>query len=329
GHEVHVFEQAATNGSRFHGDFQGLINWQKDEDILDFLKGINIKISFPFTPLSETTIYDHKLKPHKFISGKPLFYLVKRGPFPDSLDAGIRKQAEELGVKFHWNSRFDPEVANIIATGPKRTDLLDIGYLFKTDLPDMIAAILDDSMAPKVYAYLVVIKGEGTCATVMTHHFIDSKKYLEKTWQAFNKLYSINAKELRLFSGYGNFAHSGIVKMNQPVVGEAANFQDALFGAGMQYAFHSGYLAAKSIHEGIDYSALVKKELEPSIRASIVNRFVFEKIGNKGYSFILGAGLKKKNIIGNLKKRYNEGKLTKILYPFAIKSVKKRYSSKK
>ena len=323
GYEVEIHEQAKTNASRFHGDYQGLINWQVDKDILEFLKEINIEINFPYKIFDETTIYNNKLKSFVFKFEKPAFYLVKRGPFPGAIDEAIRKQAESLGVKFHFNSKIDD--ADIFATGPKRTDALDIGYLFETDLPDMIVALLDDKIAPKMYAYLVVVNGEATCATVMMPPFKNSKVLADIAFETFCKLYNLSPKNKRLFSGYGNFSYELINNMDKPYVGESAGFQDALFGAGMHYAFYSGYLAAKSIHEKLDYWELVRKEIHPWMRASLSNRFGFELLGNKGYSFVLNQACKGKNLSKSLQKRYNENKITKLLYPVARRVLKNRY----
>src|SRR6266540_5713457 len=71
-------------------------------------------------------------------------------------------------------------------------------------------------------------------------------------------------------------------------VGEAAGFQDYLFGLGIRYALTSGYLAARSILEGRDFdtSALAAKQ-----ETSLVNRFLYEAGGNFGLAmFVRRAG---------------------------------------
>ena len=67
-------------------------------------------------------------------------------------------------------------------------------------------------------------------------------------------------------------------------VGEAAGFQDYLFGLGIRYALTSGYLAARSILEGRDFDELWQSELGAKQETSLVNRFLYETGGNFGLS---------------------------------------------
>ncbi len=88
--------------------------------------------------------------------------------------------------------------------------------------------------------------------------------------------------------GVANFripvrAVSGI----HPVTGEQAGFQDALWGFGMKFAIVSGVLAARSLSDGTDYDSLWRRELRPWLQASVVNRALYERLGNSGYSSFL------------------------------------------
>jgi flavin-dependent dehydrogenase len=74
-------------------------------------------------------------------------------------------------------------------------------------------------------------------------------------------------------------------------VGEAAGFQDYLFGLGIRYALTSGYLAARSILEERDFDQLWQSELGAKQETSLVNRFLYETGGNFGLSvFVRQAG---------------------------------------
>jgi flavin-dependent dehydrogenase len=70
-------------------------------------------------------------------------------------------------------------------------------------------------------------------------------------------------------------------------VGEAAGFQDYLFGLGIRYALTSGSLAARSILEERDYDELWKSELGAKQQTSLVNRFLYETGGNFGLSMFV------------------------------------------
>src|SRR5207247_1323230 len=70
-------------------------------------------------------------------------------------------------------------------------------------------------------------------------------------------------------------------------VGEAAGFQDYLFGLGLRYAMTSGNLAARSILEGCDFDELWQCELAAKQDTSLVNRFLYEAGGNFGLSMFV------------------------------------------
>jgi len=70
-------------------------------------------------------------------------------------------------------------------------------------------------------------------------------------------------------------------------VGEAAGFQDYLFGLGLRYALTSGHLAARSILENRDYNELWREALGPKQETSLVNRFLYEAGGNFGLSMFV------------------------------------------
>src|SRR5438132_4880611 len=70
-------------------------------------------------------------------------------------------------------------------------------------------------------------------------------------------------------------------------VGEAAGFQDYLFGLGIRYALTSGNLAARSILEGRDFDDLWTAELGAKQETSLVNRFLYEAGGNFGLSMFV------------------------------------------
>src|SRR4030042_5296484 len=94
GFNVIVFEKEYKVGSNHFNDWEGLENWSKEENVLDFLKNINIGVDFYYKPCCELDIFDCKGK--KFIaksdSRSPLLYLVKRGSDYDSLDEYLKRR---------------------------------------------------------------------------------------------------------------------------------------------------------------------------------------------------------------------------------------------
>ena len=63
-----------------------------------------------------------------------------------------------------------------------------------------------------------------------------------------------------------------------------AGFQDELFRFGMRYAIISGYLAAKSIIEGLDYDKLWKKKFSKEFQRTARTRRVFSDFKKSGFS---------------------------------------------
>jgi flavin-dependent dehydrogenase len=205
-----------------------------------------------------------------------------------------------------------------VAIGPKVADAVAKGILFETDLPDLAAGIVDDRLAPKGYAYLLVHGGQATLATAIFRHFRDERHYFLKTLEAFQRLYPLQMKSPREFGGYGNFSirpteHRG----RKLYVGEAAGFQDALFGFGMRYAMTSGYLAARAILEGKDYDLMWKREFRPLFRAAMVNRLLYELSGNRGYAWMLRRLARVPDVRDWMRQDYRPSMGKSLLYPLA------------
>ncbi len=329
GYTVDVYERHADVGHRFHGDFQGLENWTTKADILDILQNMGININFQAHPFSTFDVYDAKLHKTTIRSDQPLFYLVKRGPGEHSIDQGLKQQAEEVGVRFHFRLPLQKvEPPAVISTGPRAAEAIAVGLLFETDLEDMAVAIVDDNVAPKGYAYLLVLNGKATLATVLFRWFRKEREYLDRTVKTFERLFTLKMNHVREFGGFGNW----YLKPNpgehmKLYTGEAAGLQDSLFGFGMRYAILSGYFAAQSILNGASYSSFIKEHLHPTVRASLVNRFLYERFGNRGYSYWIRYCGRVKNPRDFFRKRYAPSLWKSLLFPvaYAYSSYRRRY----
>lgn len=329
GYNVTMYEARGGVGIHREGDFQGLENWTREEDILESLRKFGIETSFPLHPWHEAVVVDHKRRRFQAHSTKPYFYLIRRGSQDDCLDFHLAKQAVDAGVKILYNARLEDGEADIVATGDTRRYLMIAhGYTFLSNIPDTCEVILDNDLAPVAYAYLISIGGKATITTCLTRNFRDADAYLEKTVQAYQKLYQIEMKEPKRFSCVGNF---GVLKSRREkiVIGEAAGFQDAMAGFGMRYAFESGYLAAKAIMEGGDYWKMADAELYPWVRASIVNRFWFTVLN--GLSNSIYPIFTRLVFLGNIHKLmrlfYKPMLLKEVFYPIAKQSMRDKLVS--
>ena len=319
GYRVVVYEERADVGRRFHGDFQGLENWSTKEDVTDLLAQMGIKINFLCQPYREGNLYDPDLRKVTVRSSEPFFYLVRRGSEPGTLDYGLKAQALEAGVEFVFNKRVEklPE-GGIVAIGPKVADAIVKGVLFEATLPDVAAAIGDDRLAPRAYAYLLVHQGRATLATVILREFRREREFYEKTLAAFRKIVPLDMKHPREFGGYGNFRIPSTAQRDGKLyIGEAAGFQDALFGFGMRYAIVSGHLAARAIIEGKDYDRLWRHELLPRLRTGLVNRSLFELFGNGGYRRLVDYIGRSRDPRELVRRQHDASLFKRLLYPVA------------
>lgn len=325
GFPVKVYEMSSDVGHRLNGDFQGLENWSSEKDITELLKNIGIEINFLCVPYYEGTIYAPEIKPVEIKSDRPIFYLVKRGTMSGTLDMGLKEQALSLGVEILFNHRLDKfDGKAIVGTGPKGADAVAVGITFETKMKDQAVAVLDDNIAPKGYAYLLVNQGYGTMVTVLYREFRRENEYFKRMLKFFKDTLSPDIQNERKFGCYGNFfIWDTQIHHNKFYVGESGGFQDCLWGFGMRYAILSGYLAAMSLIEGSDYDMLWKRELNPMLETSLINRYLFEKFGHTGYRY-LTKRFARDNPCDFLRKHYNYSFLKHLLLPIA----KRRYESR-
>jgi len=289
GRRVLVHETQSEVGYRFDGDFQGLENWSAQQDVLDQLRALGITTEFAMLPCSRGYAFDAWGERYELAGSKTLFYLVERGPGAGTLDTALLEQARGLGVEVRFNSRLDHlEGPGILAVGPKAADAIAVGYHFETAMRDGFWVIYDDELAPQGYAYLLVMNGRGTVKSCMFSGFKQEQMYVERTVAAFQRLVGLEMVNPRPHGGAGNFRiPARAVTGEHPVAGEEAGFQDFLWGFGMRYAIVSGVLAARSLLEGKDYDLLWRRELEPQMWNSMVNRVIFGLLGNRGYRWVL------------------------------------------
>ena len=317
GYKVKVYERNNVIGKRFNEDFQGLMNWGFNEDVLDFMKRIGLETNFWNKPMNYLDIFGPDNYKGSFKMGKPFVYLVQRGVGERAFDQSLKNQAIKNGVDIIFNTPRKASEVDIIATGPNFdgvTDAMASGYTFETDSSDISAAILDDDLAYDGYSYFFIADGHGTIATCIFGNYNKISEYLEKTYNFFEKNYSFNVKNKRKFSGIGSFY---LLKSEKRYIGEAGGFQDFLWGFGMRYAMISGSLAAKSIIDNKDYAKLRKKELGGLLKTSIVNRFWFSLLGRYSYKRFILLLKKYNDPIKFFTIAYRPNLISKILYPIA------------
>lgn len=331
-YEVTVHEQKKDVGWRFNGDFQGIENWSTEEDASDFLKTIGVFINFYFLPNSMVNFYGPDMRKVTIKTDRTLFYLVERGSAEWSLDQGLKRQALAEGVKFQWNHKLEtlPSGWVIVGTGPKAADAIAKGIVFRTSHTDLCAGFLDNRIAPKAYAYLLVNNHKATFATCLFEDFQNERIYFAQALKTLQQTVNVDIKEPQEFGGYVNFfLKTSAVKHGRILyVGENAGFQDALWGFGLRYAMLSGYLAAVSIKTGLFYDDLCNRHIRPWLETSLTNRWLFAHLGNSGYRLVLNRLRKKKDIIAALRRHYRPSGLKTLSFPIAKRWYKTRLTDK-
>lgn len=287
GRAVEVHEAKPDVGTRFIGDLQIIESASEKEPVPDFLDRIGIARNFYFRPADWATFYDHRGNARVIRSRAPYGWFIRRGAEEGTLDRGLLAQARDLGVNVVFNSRI--QEADIIATGPAAPDGLAREMTWKTGEPERVDVYFDHKLAPGGYSYLFILDGIATfgCAIVSSFKKID--EYFEHSLAAAQRLHRFEIPaETRTGYSYMNFHLKQLATRDGArFVGEAAGFQDYLFGLGIRYALTSGALAARSILEERDFDELWQAELGPKQETSLVNRFLYESGGNVGLSMFV------------------------------------------
>lgn len=324
GRRVTVYEKNPDCGMRFRGDFQGFENWSSTKDIFDTLHELEIATDFWYHPVFSAHFFDYRRRERVMYFERPALYIVKRGLVPDSLDLALKQQARAKGVNLVFNTKVSTKEADIIASGPSRADGIVRGITFQTSFTHEPVMILDDGLAPKTFAYLLIFEGRGCLGTGLTTNFNRADEYLDKTIEAFTDLYHLEIQNPKRFTGYGNYAiRKRYFEDGKYVIGEAAGLQDYMFAFGLRQAIVSGHLAAQSILENKSYDALMKQTLVPQLKISLVNRFLFSMLGSRGYSRLLERGRKIENPLRQANKIYNPRGIHSTLLPLARLAYKK------
>jgi flavin-dependent dehydrogenase len=286
GRAVEVHEAKGDVGTRFIGDLQVIEAASESEALPAFLDRIGIERNFYFRPATWATFYDHRRVARVIRSEAPYGWFIRRGAEEGTLDRGLLAQARALGVEVKFNSRLAASDADVVATGPAAPDGLAREMTWRTDDEERVDVFFNHKLSPGGYSYLFILDGIATfgCAIVADFKRIDD--YFEHSLAEARRLHSFDLpRETRSGYSYMNFhVKTQATSNGARFVGEAAGFQDYLFGLGIRYALTSGYLAARSIVEERDFdtSALARKQ-----ETSLVNRFLYETGGNFGLSLFV------------------------------------------
>lgn len=285
---VTVYEQRDKPGSHFHNGWQILENYTSKTDAIEELKVMGISPDFFYLPKSDIDFYDSKLRKYTLRGKNSFGYFLKRGTAPDSLDSVLFNQAEKAGVKFQFKTKISEKDADIVSGGSVQATGVAKEIVFETDADDTFITILDNFLTPLGFAYLFIIDGKGTLGTAVLRDFKNIHNYTESVLLRVQQIGKFSIRNEKFSVSSVGFSYPKTAVDNGKLyVGEAAGFQDFLFGLGIRKSIQSGYLAAKSLISGSNYDVLWKKQFGAHFSSGILNRFLFEIGGNPGYTNLL------------------------------------------
>jgi len=329
GYQVDVYEKRGDTGGHFGGDLQGLENFsQKSYTVLDELRQMNIQVNFNCDPVMELQITNGKYgRVSRY--DRPLSYLVRRGITAGSLDQGLKEQALQAGVMIHFQQTLLPAEADIVATGPIAAEIFAVskGIVFATDQADTNIILVNDRVAHKGYSYLIINKGHGCLCTVLFERFTEIDTCYQAGARVFRELLSLHIEQPQPVAGAGCFSTKNVYQQGQTLyVGEAAGFQDFLWGFGLRTALQSGHLAAQCIIHQKDYAQEARATFLPKLKATLVSRFIWELMRFQNYSLIVNDQMNKGLQKGfDLSFFYHFGRVHQLLYPLASAYFRRRY----
>ena len=284
GFDVEVHEKKDYCGKQTK-DFQFLENWTSNEDVLDALSAMHIETDFYVKPWYSQEIISPALMRFNGTSTQPLMYLVKRGQREGSLDKALEEQTKKSKIKVLYNSKLQDKEADIIATGLKSPTFVVTGVMFRLKYPDKSIVLLDNNLSQRCYSYFIVNDNRGEIACGNPKGLKGYGERLALTVKKFEQILKVNIESIEeRFTSVINFGFLHQAKVRgQYFVGEAAGFQDHLAGFGMGYAFKSGYYAARSIIEGLDYDRLWQEDFFKPLRISSRNRWIYDRLSNEDF----------------------------------------------
>ncbi len=283
GQRVEVFESKPDVGMRFHPNLQGLKYVGQPEPFMESL-GLRPRVGYRYF---KRVFFGTRKRDLELDVSRSRIAFVERGG-KNSLEYGLFRQAEEEGVRFHFNSKIPQGEADVIATGGRGCDFAAMGGVYEdTDFPrDSYMAIFDDQYSPfGWYSYIFPISKDLI-------EFVNcvSQPHVPKLSSLYEKAVS-ERKMLQNFLGgkrrIASFGGSGWARIpasaklgGKYLVGEAAGFQDPFMGFGIAYALRSGKLAAGCILGGGDYDRAWRSELMPHLRKDFARRFASSMLGD-------------------------------------------------
>lgn len=289
GYSVRIFEKNNSIGQQSKETIQLLPNWFSPKDVIEELEECGIKINW-LNKIEEIQVFLDSTKKLIFRGQKvPMGYTVLRGG-SNSFEKYLAEQAREVGVEIVLGSQARVKPI-ILATGNNKILTVGYGEVYQGDFdPTKVKVFLSSRFSPSIgYAYF--FPHDQNIATLKISERVSENVNIKENLRKVRESYlSKEIKEENFIYSFGTKRSFSIPKTailnGSLLVGEAAGFQDELFRFGMRYAIISGYLAAQSIINNLDYDKLWKQRFLPEFKRTSRTKKIFCFLKQKNFTFL-------------------------------------------
>ncbi len=291
GYEVTVYEEKKKNDEQ-KLDAHGILNYLKGNvsftSLNELLSNFDAKIDYsheyfkilrygPGPNIVKSEVTNNEI---------PVAYSIERGSHHNSAEQQLRAQAIKIGCEMIYGEKAPIKEMNIIATGNFSRSIIGVGSVYDDCSleTDSILMSNDPKYSPGGYFYILPL-GKGKAVTMLTCFENYSIKKLRTNFtNAIRDIPPINeviknATKCHNIVGFGSTVRRKSAIWNgKLIIGEAGGFLDALWGFGTINAIRSGYYAASSIVNNVNFDQLWKKEIGKEIYASHLLRVLRARI---------------------------------------------------
>lgn len=289
GEEVDVYEMKQRLMPSIGPHTEALRNYESI-DAIEELRSFGFQIR----PFGEAHFAIRRSEHYENVLRGKSYYLFMRGREPYTVDQQLYREAERLGVRFHFGTK-SPSDVEIIATGPPRDsfNMLAAGFTFGAEGSNLdvhtVIALLDNTVAPG--GYLAITPGveyhsiySGSWTDLDYDHVLAlARKAFERPWIREILGASRWVDKIHGTAFYSRDPIATAVRGRSLQVGEAGGFQDAVAAYGFRYAVITGALAARAVVNGLDYLTLLRDQFKDEFERAFLYRRKLDQASNADF----------------------------------------------
>jgi len=290
GFEVEIYEKCSRIGEHYKENPQMLPNWFTKQDVIEEMKECGIKVNWK-NRINQVEIYLKNQRVVIYGKDRAVGYTVLRGG-ERSFERDLEEQARAVGVKIITDFKGDIR-ADVIATGVSKILTVGYGQVFKGSFDaEKVKVVFNLEWCPSV-GYCYFFPHDRNTVTIKTSKTLKDKEVdVKKNLEEFKAEYlGEQIKQENFLYDFGTkrsfyIPKTAKTKNGALILGEAAGFQDELFRFGMRYAVISGFLAARSIIDDLNYDKLWKTRFMREFKRTARVQRIFTEFKRKGMSSI-------------------------------------------